>query len=312
MNNIRKKLSIILIIFFIFVDGNTAINDSLFATVGNKAIARSDIITEIKTILILSNQSFDEERREQLETSAIKAAVNRKIKLIEIERYNFSKFNKVDLNKELNQLALNINMDLDALKNIFETNKIDFLNIEERIKTELLWNGLIFKLYADRISVNINEIDEQLKLLQNKQEFEEYLISEIIIKPIQSETLESTIKKIKDKIKIDGFENVARDLSIAESRINGGDLGWVKENMISSEFKSEIINTPIGSVSEPVALPEGILLFKVREKRKIKQNASLEDLKNQLINAEKTKILQMHSLSHFDNLRRSISINYYE
>ena len=67
MNNIRKKLSIILIIFFILVDGNTAIKDSLFATVGNKAIARSDIITEIKIILILSNQSFDEKRREQLE-----------------------------------------------------------------------------------------------------------------------------------------------------------------------------------------------------------------------------------------------------
>ena len=203
-------------------------------------------------------------------------------------------------------------MDLDALKNIFETNKIDFLNIEERVKIELLWNGLIFKLYADRVSVNINEIEEQLKLVENKKEFEEYLISEIIIKPVQSEKIESTVKKIKDKIKIDGFENVARDLSIAESRINGGDLGWVKENMISSEFKSEIINTPIGSVSEPVALPEGILLFKVREKRKIKQNASLEDLKDQLIHAEKTKILQMHSLSHFDNLRRSISVNYYE
>ena len=62
MNNIRKKLSIILIIFFILVDGNTAIKDSLFATVGNKAIARSDIITEIKIILILSNQSYDEEK----------------------------------------------------------------------------------------------------------------------------------------------------------------------------------------------------------------------------------------------------------
>ena len=85
MNNIRKKLSIILIIFFILVDSNAAIKDSLFATVGNKAITRSDIIKEIKIILILSNQGFDEERRKQLETSAIQAAVNRKIKLIEIE-----------------------------------------------------------------------------------------------------------------------------------------------------------------------------------------------------------------------------------
>ena len=31
-----------------------------------------------------------------------------------------------------------------------------------------------------------NEIDEQLKLIQNKKEIEEYLISEIIIKPVEN------------------------------------------------------------------------------------------------------------------------------
>ena len=312
MNNIRKKLSIILIIFFILVDSNAAIKDSLFATVGNKAITRSDIIKEIKIILILSNQGFDEERRKQLETSAIQAAVNRKIKLIEIERYNFSKFNKADLDKELNQLAFNINMDLDGLKNIFETNKIDFANIEERIKTELLWNGLIFRIYKDRLSVNENEIEEQLKLIENKKEIQEYLISEIIIKPVQSKKVESKIKEVRDKIQNEGFENTARDLSIAESAINGGDLGWLNENIISSEFKLEIINTPIGSVSKPVFLPEGILFFKVRDKRKTEKAINHEDLKNQLVHAEKTKILNMHSLSHFENVKRAITVNYYE
>jgi len=31
----------------------------------------------------------------------------------------------------------------------------------------------------------------------------------------------------------------------------------------------------------------------------------------QLVKAEKTKILRMHSLSHYENLRKSITINYY-
>ena len=37
-----------------------AIKDSLFATVGNKAITQSDIINEIKIILILTGQGFTE------------------------------------------------------------------------------------------------------------------------------------------------------------------------------------------------------------------------------------------------------------
>ena len=312
MSNIKKKLSIILIIFFFLIESSAAIKDSLFATVGNKAITHSDIIEEIKIILILSDQSFEEKRREQLQATAIQSAVNRKIKLIEIEKYNFSEFNKTDLKKELNQLAANLNMDLETLTNIFETNKIDFANIEKRIKTELLWNGLIFLIYKDRISVNINEIEEQIELFENQKELEEYLVSEIIIQSVQSKKIESKINEVRDRIQTEGFENAARDLSISESAIRGGDLGWLSENVISNEFKSEIINTPIGNISAPVFLPEGILFFKVRDKRKSEKTINQEDLKNQLINAEKTKILQMHSLSHFENIKRAVTVNYYE
>ena len=73
-------------------------------------------------------------------------------------------------------------------------------------------------------------------------------------------------------------------------------------------YKSKIAETPIGSVSEPIFLPEGILIFKVRDKRKIKRNIEVE--KNQLVNFEKTKILRMHSSSHYDKLKRSTSIKF--
>ena len=49
----------------------TTIKDGLFATVGNKAITHSDIVNEIKTILILNGQSFSEDIRKQLESAAI-------------------------------------------------------------------------------------------------------------------------------------------------------------------------------------------------------------------------------------------------
>ncbi len=56
---------------------------------------------------------------------------------------------------------------------------------------------------------------------------------------------------------------------------------------------------------------EGILIFKIRNKRKVKQFTDLEDAKSKLINIEKNKILKMYSMSHYDNLKRSIPINYY-
>ena len=287
------------------------IKDSLFATVGNKAITQSDIINEIKIILILTGQSFTEDIKEQLQSGAIQSIIKRNIKKIEIEKYNSLTFNQPDVDKELKKLAGNLYMDLDTFENTFIANGIPFSNVIDQIQIELLWNSLIFELYKDRLVISLDEISEQLKSIQNKKEIEEYLISEIIIKPVPKDKLESTIKEIKNKIKIEGFEKVAMNLSISETALQGGDLDWVSENAISEKFKSKIINTPIGNISEPILLPEGILFFKVRDKRKLKKIVNLEDAKNQLVKVEKTKILRMHSLSHYKNLRKSITINYY-
>ena len=71
------------------------------------------------------------------------------------------------------------------------------------------------------------------------------------------------------------------------------------------------MKTSIGNLSSPIMLENGILIFKVRDKRKIDQNVSLEEIKNELINIEKTKILNMHSISHYDKVRRTISIKFY-
>ena len=289
----------------------TDIKDGLFATVGNIAITRSDIVNEIKIILILNNKSFSEDERKKLQQMAIKSIIKKNIKKIEIKRNNYLEFNKQDLKKELVRLAKSVNMDMDKLKNIFLANEVGFSILEDQIKTDLLWNSLIFQLYKNRISVNLSEIDEQLKLIQNKKEIVEYLISEIVINPVVNDKLESTIGELKKKIEIEGFENVAASLSISDSATRSGNLGWINENAISRKLLSAIVNTPVGNISKPILLPNGILIFKVRDKRKIEQSINLEEAKNALVNSEKERILNMHSSSHYNNLRRSISIKFF-
>ena len=309
---IKKIIPIFIISSFLFLaEESAAIKDSLFATVGNKAITQSDIINEIKIILISSGQSFSEDKKKQLQEIAVKSTVKRKIKQIEIEKHDSLEINRDDVNMELENVASRINMDVDTLKKTFIANNIDLNSIIEMIETELLWNSLIFKLYKNRLKISTEEIDEQLKMIQMQKDINEYLISEIIIRPVPKEEINNEIKKIKERISNDSFKKVAMDISIYESSINGGDLGWIGENAISDEFKNKIINTPVGNISEPIFLPEGIVLFKVRDKRQAEKFLDLEQAKKQLLQVEKTKILNMHSLSHYDNLRRSITINYY-
>ena len=64
----------------------TTIKDGLYATVGNKAITRSDIVNEIKIILILNNKSYSDDERQKLQQMAIKSIIKRSIKQIAIEK----------------------------------------------------------------------------------------------------------------------------------------------------------------------------------------------------------------------------------
>ena len=288
------------------------INDALFMTIGNKPITQSDLVDEIKIILILNNESYSDEKRDQLHELAIKSTIKRTIKEIELERNNYFNFSEDDLKSELSKLASDLFIDIDTLKNICESNGLDFAKIEKQVKTELYWNSLIFELYKHNLSINQEEMEDQLKLLQNKKKINEYLISEIVISNNESGDLNLKIQELKNKIETEGFESVAKELSISDSSLKGGDLGWINENIVSEKVKSTLMNTPVGKLSEPITVQNGILIFKVRDKRIISTDASLEEIKNQLINVEKTKILNMHSMSHFDKVRRSISIKYFQ
>ena len=59
-----KKIVFSILIFFLSIgNSNSNIEDSLFISVGNIAITRSDIINEIKLILILNGQVYSEENK---------------------------------------------------------------------------------------------------------------------------------------------------------------------------------------------------------------------------------------------------------
>ena len=309
------KIKTIIIFFFVLVLSvakvGATIQDSIFATVGSKAVTQSDIVKEIKIILILSGQSFSEEQREALEATAIQTTITRTIKTIGIEDFPSLSVKQSNITNQLDRLAKNIDVDVETLESIFIANGIDFATVVEQITLELKWNKLITELYDDQLRINTKEIDEKLKSIKLEKSISEYLLSEIVIKPSSNETLNFEVEELKKKITENGFESVALTSSISETSTKSGDLGWVSEKIIAENLKSYIEATNIGNITDPILLPEGVLLLKVRDKRESKKEESLEDARNKLINAEKGKILDMFSSSYYDRLRRSLSINYY-
>jgi peptidyl-prolyl cis-trans isomerase SurA len=306
---IKKIIFLIFITFVVTGKTNGAVNDSIYMTVGNKPVTQSDIVNEIKMLLILNNESYSNDRRDELQELAVKTIVKRLVKQKELERNNFFQFNQKDLKAEVIRLATIINVDLETLENILTSNLMDITDIEDHIKVELAWNSLIFEIYKNRILINPESIEKKLKILENEK-IEEFLISEIVLGSMGDDQLAAEIKNIFERIKIEGFENVAKTSSLSKSAEKGGDIGWVNKKIISQEVQDALSIINIGDITKPIILPEGILLFKIRDKRVVKSTESLEDKKNKLVTFEKTKMLRMYSLSHYDKVRRATTITF--
>jgi parvulin-like peptidyl-prolyl isomerase len=309
---IKRKNIFYIIIFILFLTTSSfgEIKDNLFATVGDKALTDSDVINEIKTILILNNQSYTKERKKELQSIAIRRIIERAIKRIETEKYDFLEFNQIDLDNQINSFAQRVNVSVDTLKTLFEKNGLDFEQIKKNVITELLWNNLMISIYKNNLTVNEDEINQQLANFDKNTESNEYLISEIVLKSVESNKLDEELNKVKNMIKDIGFEKTAMTISVSANSTSGGDIGWIEENSIAKKFKSRIINTPVGEVSKPIVLPEGIIIFTVRDKRKSNKVVDLESIRKSLIEAERNKILNMYSLSHYESLTRKIAVNY--
>jgi len=307
-----KKILVLFIIFFAFsIQAKSEVNDSIFATVGNKVITRSDILNEIKIILITTGETFSNENLESLQTAAVKTLVKRKIKEIEVNKYDALQYDKNELRSQIIKLSKAMNIDEETLENTLANNELNIQTFKNIYKIELLWNSLIFEIYNNQISINMGEIDDQLKNFEGKKEVQEYLISEIVAPQVTTSNLDNEIKKIKSLINAEGFESAALKLSISDSGKKGGNIGWVKENTIPKKLREQIEKTAVGGISKAIILPEGILIFKLRDKRKVENIISLDQVRNELIASEKSKILNMYSQSHYDKLRRSITIKYY-
>ena len=97
MIKLKKRFTTLIIYIFLISNSFASVSDAIFATVGGKAITQYDIVKEIKKILILSGQSFNENMREELQQAAINSAIKRSIKKIEIEKYESLNFNPNDL-----------------------------------------------------------------------------------------------------------------------------------------------------------------------------------------------------------------------
>jgi len=77
-------------------------------------------------------------------------------------------------------------------------------------------------------------------------------------------------------VKLNDFKIAASKYSIADSSINGGQIGWIKETLLSKNLNAMLSKMKKKEVSKPIKYPNGYLILKINDKKEMKQIISIE------------------------------------
>ena len=148
---VKKILFFYIIInLFNYLYANTY---KIIATINNDPITQIDLDYEIKILSIFNNKDISKQQT----NIALNNLIEESIKKKEIYNENLT-INDSLINNHFLKLSKNLNLNPSYIdKNLI------FL-IKEKIKIDKLWNDLIVRKYGWKINININEINQKLKL----------------------------------------------------------------------------------------------------------------------------------------------------
>ena len=302
---------LIFIIFIVFSNSELDAKIEIRYKVGNEIITNIDVSNEKDYLTFLRpnlNNLANNELLKFSEDSLIRDLIKKK----EINSV-FKDVNNKTIIKEIEKTLFrfkNVKTKSEFLNLLKDTN-IEYEKIVEKMKYEALWNELIFQKYNSLIKIDENKLRLELKAkISNNIKFE-YNISELLFEVEKNENLNKKYDEILNFIKLNDFKTAASKYSIANSANIGGEIGWIKETLLSKNLNSLIGNLKKSEITNPIKYPTGYLLIKLNGKKEIKQSINLDKELKELINFEKNKQLNQFSLLFYKKLKQNTKINEY-
>jgi len=268
-----------------------------------------DILEEINNLKFF-NQNLSEVDKEEIYQISLNSLINYKIKKQEVLKY----FNKIEIENEdyiksiIENNAKKLNFkNISDFKKVLKEKNINFDYYEEKIKVNILWNQIIYSKYNNQLVVNEIELKEKInRQNDNKKAFN---LSEIVFQIENLDDLKDTYETIKSDINKLGFQNAVLKYSVSNTSNEGGDLGWVDETLINNKILEELKAMSIGSITNPIRIPSGFLILKVKDVKKIETNLNIDQEVKRLINYEKEKQLDSYASMYFNKIKKNVKIN---
>ena len=307
------KIFLILIFFFIIKNNQLlAIEEfKIILKVENEIITNVDLINEKNYLIALNNEILNLPEKKTL-LLAKNSIVKEKIKKNEINKHFNEEYKHEISEKMLKNLTNRIGLNnTDQLERYLQNFNLNLSFVEEKIKTDDMWNIIIYNKYKNQINIDVNELKNRLKIeiSNNNNIVTEYNISEIQFNLNMGESLEQKYNQIINSINSDGFKIASNLYSVSETSNFGGKIGWVNTTSMSESILDELEKLNIGEITKPIKIRNFFLILKIEDKKESKIKIDFEKELEKLINFETNRQFNQFSLIYLNKIKQNTFIS---
>ena len=239
------------------------------AIVNNDVITDTDVEERLNLVLAANGGQIDETERNRLRLQVIRNLIDEKLQIQEAASKDI-KIADPEIDQAFDRVAKNFKKTPADFAAFLRGSGSSPASIKAQIKGELAWSRLLRRKVEPTVNVGDDEVKAMIDRMTAEKGKEELNLRKIFL-PASAETMSAVMQQAATYVgeirSGSSFTVYARQVSEDVTRNDGGAIGWVRPAQLPDAVAPIVAKLEPGQVSEPFAVPGGVEIWKLEEKR---------------------------------------------
>jgi peptidyl-prolyl cis-trans isomerase SurA len=244
----------------------------IVAVVNDDPISKIDLIVRMQLVMRSTGLKDTPEVRARLAPQVLRALIDERIKRAEAKAQGITA-NQGEVEQALSQLAQQNGMTIDQFNAAVRQDPLVAQAFTDQATATIAWNKLVSAKLGPEVNVTQQDIDDEMRRVNESLGKPEYQIGEIFLavdQPDQDAAVRQSADRLMDQLRQGGdFERLAAQFSQSRSASSGGLIGWVRPDQLDQELADAVTNMKPGQYDGPIRSTGGYYIVQVRRIRPI-------------------------------------------
>ena len=241
------------------------------AIINGEVITQTDIDQRLALLAIANGGEIPASEVDRLRQQVLRNLIDETLQ-IQAAKTAEIKVDEGDVDRTVARVAGNVKQSPEQMADYLKARGSSIRSIRRQILGEISWRRLQSAKIESGISVGDDEVKAVIERMEASKGTQEYKVGEIFLSATSATSAQAMTNatQIIDALRKGGsFVGYARQYSESSTAPVGGDLGWVRPEMLPDPLAEAVRNLQPGQVSMPIAVPGGVSIIMVQDTRKV-------------------------------------------